>query len=280
MSRRRARARAGGGHGGGGSERWLLTYADMITLLMALFIVMFAVSVVDQRKFDEVSRSLREAFSGKLLTGAGSIRPEPSAAGEAERAPVEAVAAIAPLAPEVVPAERLPPARRAAAAARREEQELRALKRRIDAWIARRGLGARVRTAVDRRGLVIRVLTDDVLFRSGDAALRPAGRALLADVGRLLQLDRRHPIAVDGHTDSVPIGTDRYPSNWELSGARASSVVRVLAAGAALDPARFSATGYGAERPRSSNATTVGRRANRRVEIALLRLERPTSRIP
>lgn len=267
-SGRRSR-RGGGDHGAAGHERWLLTWADLLTLLLALFIVMYAASVVDKRKAADISRSLQEAFAGKVLRGGGSIR-EQSTADKTE-APVETLAAIAPLSPRVADERQLTPDRRAAAAARVEEQELTALKRRLDAVITQKRLGTEVQTSVERKGLVIRVITDDVLFPSGSAAMSPHGTELLGELRGVLQVDREHPIAVDGHTDSQPIATPRFPDNWELSTARATSVVRGLA-GPALSPSRFSATGHAAEQPRSSNASDAGRRANRRVEISLTRL--------
>jgi chemotaxis protein MotB len=267
-SGRRSR-RGGGGHGAANHERWLLTWADLLTLLLALFIVMYAASVVDKRKAADITKSLQEAFAGRVLKGGGSIRDESSA--DKSQAPVAAVAAIAPLTPRVAEEKTLAPARRAAAAARVEEQELSALKRRLDAVIAQKGLGPDVQTAVERKGLVIRVVTDDVLFASGSAELSPEGGQLLDQLKSVLKVDREHPIAVDGHTDAVPISTGRFPDNWELSAARATSVVRRLA-GTVLDPARFSATGHAAEQPRASNATEAGRRENRRVEISLTRV--------
>lgn len=267
-SGRRGR-RGGGDHSAAGHERWLLTWADLLTLLLALFIVMYAASVVDQRKAADISKSLQEAFAGKVLKGGGSIRSE-STADEAQ-APVEAVAAIAPLTPKVADRAALAPNRRAAAAARAEEQAMTALKRRLDAVIAQKGLGSSVATSVERKGLVIRVVTDDVLFPSGSATLAPGGAELLDQLRSVLQVDREHPIAVDGHTDAMPIATGRFPDNWELSAARATSVVRRLA-GTALAPSRFSATGHAAEQPRATNGSDAGRRANRRVEIALTRL--------
>lgn len=258
-------------------ERWLLTYADMITLLMALFIVMFSVSVVDQQKLDVVSRSFQQAFNGKVLTGGGSIRKEPTGEGGPKQ-PIEQIAAIAPIVPDLTRSDQRRAQDRVAAAGR-EERELIELKRRIDEAIRARGLRARVETAVERRGLVIRVITDDVLFASGSAALRPSGRRLLDGIARVLRVDTRHPIAVDGHTDNVPIATDRFPDNLELSASRATSVARFLI-GRSLAAARFAATGHGAQQPRASNATGPGRRTNRRVEIALTRLESPVSPTP
>jgi chemotaxis protein MotB len=247
-------------------ERWLLTWADLLTLLLALFIVMYAASAVNTSKAEAITASLQQAFSGKVLTGNGSIRQEQKA-----EEPVEAIAQIAPLAPKVVQPQDLPKDKREAAAGRQEQSELQALKRRLDAVIKAKGLDANVRTTVERRGLVVRVITDQVLFASGSATLAPAGGRLLQEIRNVLRIDRKHPIAVDGHTDSQPIASERFPDNWELSGSRAASVVRFLA-GAELAPSRFSATGYGDQVPLASNATRVGRQQNRRVEIALTRL--------
>ena len=267
--RRRGRRGQQGGHEN--HERWLLTYADMLTLLVALFIVMFAVSMVDQRKFEEVAKSLQEAFAGKSLPGGGSIKPDRSGASGVS-SPLQEVAAIQPLSVVQAQDRKQRPSEERARAARREQLELEGLKRRVDARLAAHGLQGRVETSVERRGLVMRILTDDVLFASGSDDLRPEGVEILDEIAGVLRLDARHPIAVDGHTDAVPISTSRFPSNWELSAARASRVVRRLA-GWAIDPRRLSATGYGQERPRAPNATAAGRQQNRRVEISLTRLE-------
>jgi chemotaxis protein MotB len=258
------RKRGGGGHEN--HERWLLTWADLLTLLLALFIVMYAASAVNTSKAEAITQSLQQAFSGKIITGNGSIRQEQKA-----DEPVEAIAQIAPLAPTVIPEEKLPKSDREKAAGRAEQAELEALKRRLDAKIKAKGLNASVETTVERRGLVVRVITDQILFASGDATLSPQGGDLLAEIRSVLRIDRKHPIAVDGHTDSEPIATGRYRDNWELSASRAASVVQFLA-GSDLDPHRFSATGHGFQQPRASNGTPQGRQQNRRVEIALTRL--------
>lgn len=271
------RGRRGGAAKAENHERWLLTYADMLTLLVALFICMFAVASVDEDKFKQLSIGLQQAFTGKVLTGGGSIREDGGGGGDT-KTPLAAAAAIAPMTPDAIKDEELPSQARAAAAARREENELQALKRRLDARIREKGLGRRVETTVERRGLVVRVITDDILFASGEAVLQPQGRDLIALVGQVLRLDDKHPITVDGHTDTVPISTGRYPDNWELSAARATSVVRVLA-GESIPGDRLSATGHGSEDPRRSNASAWGRSRNRRVEIALTRLQNGTTSI-
>lgn len=262
------RKRGGGGHEN--HERWLLTWADLLTLLLALFIVMYASASVNTDKAKAITESIQQAFSGKVITGNGSILPEQKA-----DEPVKAIAQIAPLAPTVVSPEKLPENDREKAAGREEQKELEALKRRLDAKIKAKGLGANVETTVERRGLVVRVVTDQILFASGEATLSPKGDDLLQQIRSVLRIDRKHPIAVDGHTDSQPISTGRFRDNWELSASRAAAVVQFLA-GSELDPHRFSATGHGDQQPLTSNGTPAGRQKNRRVEIALTRLH-PTS---
>jgi len=118
---------------------------------------------------------------------------------------------------------------------------------------------------------VIRVLTDSLLFATGSAALESQGYPLLTEVADLLNVDQVHPIGVYGNTDNVPIQSGQYPSNWELSSARASTVVRFLIEHG-VSPARLSATGFADMHPLASNETPQGRAQNRRVEVVLQRL--------
>src|SRR5690606_28292073 len=123
-----------------------------------------------------------------------------------------------------------------------EEEDFEHLKRVLDAYAREHGFSRSIETMIRRRGLVIRLLTDRVLFDSGSAELRPEAAPLLVQISRLVSLNSSHPIAVEGHTDTVPIATGRFPSNWELSGARASSVVRFMV-GHGVSPSRLEATG-------------------------------------
>jgi chemotaxis protein MotB len=126
-----------------------------------------------------------------------------------------------------------------------------------------------VETTIARRGLVVRVLTDKVLFDSGSAEIKPAAKPLLDALARLLKTQVRNPIQVEGNTDNVPV-SGSFPSNWELSTARATAVVRSLIR-VGVWPGRLGATGYADRHPIATNATEAGRRRNRRVEIVLLR---------
>jgi chemotaxis protein MotB len=261
---RRRRHTDGAGHEN--EERWLLTYADMITLLLALFVVLFAISSVNVSKVKLLQQSLRDAFSGRVLSGGQTIMQTGNSI------PVRTLDTAPRVAPSI-PSIGTPstPAARASLAARREQDELQRLKRQLDAFAAAHGFKAQVDTVVTQRGLVVRLLTDNVLFDSGQAQIKPQGMPLLGEVGTLLGVDRVHPILVEGHTDDVPIATSQFASNWELSTARASAVVRWLI-GRGVPSRRFSAAGYADLHPLASNATAVGRARNRRVEVVLQRI--------
>src|SRR3954471_7736085 len=261
MARRVGRRRRGNAAHGENEDRWLLTYADMITLLMALFMVLFSISSVNTSKYDSLQKALQDAFSGKVLPGGKAIRQEGTTEQPEKPSPELPITAVAAALGN--------PTGQTPKDARKEDEDFRLLKARIDRWVKRHGLQKQVTTTIARRGLVIRLLTDRVLFDSAEADLKPASGPLLRKMAQLLQVDSIHPIAVEGHTDPLPIQSERFPSNWELSTARASSVVRFLI-GRGLAPRRLTAAGYAALHPIATNATAAGRSRNRRVEIALL----------
>ena len=260
MAAGRGRRRKKGHESEHADERWLLTYADMITLLMALFMVLFSISSVNVSKFETLKETLQNAFSPKVLSGGGSILPD----GGASRSPQ-------PPSQQPTPAAVPRQLEDRADQGRRDEQEdFRRLKRQLDAYARSHGFSASIETLIDSRGLVIRLLTDDVVFDSGSATLKPEAAPLLAKISALVNVDASHPISVGGHTDDVPIATGRFPSNWELSAARAAGVARFLT-GHGVAATRLEATGVADQRPIATNTTEEGRSRNRRVEIALLR---------
>jgi chemotaxis protein MotB len=252
-------------------ERWLLTYADMITLLMALFMVLFSISSVNVSKFVTLQRSLQDAFSGRILPGGRALKES----GGSTTSPT--VASTPPTQAPAVTADgagkggKIDAKAAAAAAAKAEQKDFKALKARVDAYVAKHDLQSKVTTIVTKDGLVIRLLTDKLLFSSGSATVQPGGRGLLAKVGALLRAENQHVIRVRGFTDPVPIHTAAFPSNWELSAGRAASVVRAFAQ-AGVAPERLEAAGRAALDPLSSNATALGRARNRRVEVLLPRV--------
>jgi chemotaxis protein MotB len=249
-----------GGHGGEheNEERWLLTYADMITLLMALFMVLFSISSVNTSKYKSLTESLKDAFSGHVLPGGKSIAKSGSDNAQSPTSS-SVISAIKPTTPSASKAAEL-----------KTEKEFQKIKKQIDAYAQKHGFAKQVETTITRRGLVVRLLTDKVVFDTGQAVLKPTATGLLSGVGRAINIDKTHPIMVEGHTDSVPISGSQFPTNWELSTARASVVVRFLIR-VGIDRFRLGAAGYANLYPVASNSTDSGRSKNRRVEIVLLR---------
>jgi chemotaxis protein MotB len=239
-------------------ERWLLTYADMITLLMALFMVLFSISSVNISKFKDLQRSLQDAFSGRVLPGGRSIKE----AGGSDQ--VETAGQSLPN-----PALQQRQGGLASAAAR-EQDDFQKLKAQIDAYARAHGLSTKISTRVDRRGLHVRVLTDRLFFDSGSADIQPDGLTVVSKLSQLFAAERAHPVQVEGHTDPQPIHSDRFPTNWELSAARASSVVRTMV-GDGVTAARLSAVGRAYLDPIAANDSVGGRARNRRVEFLLPR---------
>jgi chemotaxis protein MotB len=254
-------------------ERWLLTYADMITLLMVLFIVLFAISSVNTAKLEALSESLSEAISGKIVTGGASIQQTGATESTEPAAPEPPIPSIAPTIK--IESSKDDNASGSQSAAEREQEEFVKLKQQIDAYAREHGLEKSLQTSIARRGLVIRLLTDRVLFASGQAQLAPASNGLLTALARLLVTEVRHPIVVEGHTDSSPIASSRFPTNWELSTARATQVVRFFIRNH-VAPRRLLASGVAAQRPLASNSNETGRSRNRRVEIVLIRMNDPS----
>lgn len=260
-ARRRGRRR---GHAGehDNEERWLLTYSDMITLLMALFMVLFSISSVNTSKYKELQKSLQDAFSGKILTGGKQVM---NSGSDGKSPSDQASPAIAPIKPQIGQT-----STSNQKSTVKDDREFAKIKRQIDAYARKHGLSEQLQTVIVRRGLVVRLLTDRVVFDPGQAVLKPASLPLLTGVGHALNIDKKHPIMVEGHTDNVPIAGSQFPSNWELSTARASVVVRFLIH-TGLNKFRLGAAGYANLYPVASNSTASGRSKNRRVEIVLLR---------
>jgi chemotaxis protein MotB len=257
---------------------------------MALFMVLFSISSVNISKYQTLQQSLKAAFSGSILPGGRSIMQSGSQSTTAHTPATAEIPSLVPLNPVAASkanpsvasskstaggaqlnSKQLEAALNSMSAALKEQASLAALKQKLDAYSKAHGLSNEVQTVIDRRGLVVRVLTDQLLFASGQATLQPEGLPLLNEVAQLLNVDTRHPITVEGHTDNIPISSSKYPSNWELSTDRATTVVRYLIA-KGVNRQRLGAVGYSDLHPIASNATAAGRAKNRRVEIVLQRI--------
>src|SRR4051795_3945004 len=185
-------------------ERWLVSFADMMTLLFCLFMVLFAISSVNTSKFEELAKSLQDAFSGKVVTGGKAIMTT----GSSEHTQQTQVTPPLPsLMPVTQAAEGQAATRDQSELKRRaqeEEQELQALRKRIQALAKQEGVSANVKVTVRRRGLVIELLTDRVFFDSGSALIKPHATRLLVKIGHIIAGEHKHPVVVEGHTDSAP----------------------------------------------------------------------------
>jgi chemotaxis protein MotB len=234
-------------------ERWLVSYADFITLLFAFFVVMYALSSINEGKYRIMSDSISTAFGNT-----------PGAAGQ--------TGLLSPINPPsanslVIPMRRnLPPANKANEQSGPKREKLRNMAQEINKALSSMVDQGQVKVTEGALGITVDI-NASVLFASGEAVLNlEAVRALFAVAQVLAPTD--FPITVEGHTDTTPINTVVFPSNWELSGARAASVVKLFMA-AGVDGRRLSATGFADQRPVSDNATPEGRQANRRVAITI-----------
>jgi len=232
-------------------ERWLVSYADFITLLFAFFVVMFAVSQVDSKKLGRFTESVNVAFQtrGIFAPNSGSPLERGGSAGSA-------------LVPSVVNDK--PSLFRYSAASPRAQAVKDSLEEKIDAA----GLGSAVALRYDERGVVVS-LPEALYFRAGTANLRPESLADLGEIAKAVGT-QRGAIVVEGHTDDLPVRSPLFPSNWELSAARAARVVRYLVEEGGLDGARLSAVGLADTRPLVENTDEATREANRRVQIVVV----------
>jgi chemotaxis protein MotB len=261
-------------------EAWAIPYGDLITLLLAFFVVMYAVSSVNEGKYRVLSDALVAAFRGApktvdpvqvgtKQTGSGAdikvtLVQERTLAGQPNRL----------LAP--VPFDSKKPVpngtgrtgeAEGGVAARKLAGELEAVAREVEAAMA--GLVMQDLLVVRRKGGWIEVeIKTDVLFASGSAELSPTAIGAIAELAKVLRKSS-NPIRVEGHTDNVPISTRAFPSNWELSAARAASVVHLLAENG-VDPSLLAVLGFAEFRPATENDTEQGRRLNRRVLLVIL----------
>jgi chemotaxis protein MotB len=281
MARGHGRGRRRGGAEHESGERWLLTYADMITLLMALFMVLFSISSVNVSKVQALQKSLKSAFSPSILPGGKALAQQGSTVNASQAPPasleLQAIEPVTKAGASGLQGNSVSSQQSAAAtsgqetASQREQNEFAQIKHELDAYAAAHGFGASVTTTIEPRGLVIKVLTDDLLFATGSAALEGRGDGLLSEIAQLLNVDESHPLDVEGNTDNVPIHSAQFSSNWALSAARASTVASFLVEHG-VAPRRLTASGYAEQRPVDSNATAAGRARNRRVQIVMKRI--------
>ncbi len=209
-------------------DRWVISYADFITLLFAFFTTMYAISHVDMGKLEKFTGSMKEAFKTQKVSQ--------------HITPIEGIRPI--------------------------HQEAFQIEKDLRSIIEESGKIEGINITVEQEGVRLS-FSDSIIFESGSAEIKEEIKPLL---NSLLSLIKRttNPVVIEGHTDNIPIKGSRYSSNWELSSARATSVLMYLLKDRSVDPRRFSVAGYGEFRPVAPNTTPEGRAKNRRVDILFL----------
>jgi chemotaxis protein MotB len=223
------------------SERWLVTYADLITLLLAFFIMMYSMSKVDMKKFGAMTAAMNAIFEGGGMQSQGDSGVSLGVEATAIPTESESIAIM--------------------------REALDGLKHKVLDALAAKELEDIARVGLDPRGVVL-TIDNGYLFAPGDAHLRGESRWLLSKIAGVLAA-MPVEIRIEGHTDNVPMAGGPYADNWDLSTARATTVLRSFVRDSHVEPARLSASGYGEFRPVATNETAAGRARNRRVELVI-----------
>ncbi|WP_432493399.1 OmpA/MotB family protein [Kineococcus gypseus] len=253
-------------------ERWLVSYADMLTVLMALFIVLFALSQVDQLKFAQFKAGLQEgsASTNLVLSGNQGINEVDNGADPVNLKLLSGGDPMEPAQAQQV----LDSAQRAQSqadleAARDEVQDYREVIERIDQALAANGDQDQVTYRITADGLIVGLVADKVFFANASADVEPTGQRVLAAIGPILAA-LPNDLAVQGHTNSLPLSaTTRYRDNWDLSSARANTVVTRFIAADGVSPQRLSGTGYADSRPLYPHEDPKALAGNRRVDLVV-----------
>lgn len=266
-SRRNKRRRAEHEEEHEDSERWAVSYADMMTVLVGLFIVLYAMSQVDEAKYEELRNSLSMALGHpavSIIDGSNGAM-----SGDASFEIVPDVAGDAGFDPELVPPIDGDFSEEQAnlQTAMNEYARLQGLADRISAALAKEGLDDRVRYRISDRGLAIGMVADDVFFAADTAHLTETARTVIDTIGPVL-VDIEDDIAVEGHANVLP--STRYATNWELSSDRATQVLRRLVEAGGVPAGRIGATGFGAARPLEEAGGITALDSNRRVDLIIL----------
>lgn len=257
----------------GNNERWLVSYADFITLLFAFFTTLYAISTVDAQKMGKMVTSMRASFDSAVFNSGSRGLSLSQGSGGASSGSREILQSLAPESGINIKEVTLKGMEGLRSSSSKKqvlggEKALGRLKRNVESLLGWEVLKGIVRLHVEPRGLVIS-LGENGVFDSGSDQIKPEGKSLLDTLATSL-VSLGNYIRVEGHTDNVPIHNARFPSNWELSTARATMVVSYLITNFGLRPEALSAAGYAEYRPAASNDTEEGRARNRRVDIIVL----------
>jgi chemotaxis protein MotB len=229
-----------------GVPPWIITFADMVTLLMVFFILLFAIGTVEQDKWRQIKESLREALGADAIEELGTRQGLDVIQTRVDEQTVHAVDEVGAMV----------------------NREMEDIISEVEEFVFKNKLSGEVRVSSDERGAVI-TISDVVLFPPGSAEMTPKGRNTLSQVFDVLK-QFNYNVKVEGHTDNTPIHTLRYPSNWELSASRASEVAHMLIDDG-YPPERLSVEGFAEFRPKVPNTSLENRAINRRIEVVYQR---------
>lgn len=270
------RHKAAEGHRSG-QERWLVTYSDLITLLMIFFIVMYSMSKVDAEKFRAVAESLNISLgggtpsridmmnspSGPSIINSGVPQQSSKIPGSNSEPPVQQESNY-PVQNTTDNGEGNDSGK-----SNLEKLTIEGIKAKLDQFAKENDIQTRLVSSIEERGLVVSI-QDTLLFEKGSADVTTGSHLILKKIAAVLVAAPNY-IKVEGHTCNLPIHTVQFPSNWELSVLRSTNVVQILIQEGGIPPARLSAAGYGEYRPIADNNTEIGRIKNRRVDLVILR---------
>ncbi|QDP41054.1 flagellar motor protein MotB [Radiobacillus deserti] len=238
-------------------ESWLIPYADLMTLLLALFLVLYSMSEIDAKKYETLSEVFQKEFtSGTGIMENPSPKEDPEATSLDEQEEKK----------EETPEEEESPDEEAK---KQDQKELEEIQAKINSYIQKNNLTAQLETSLTDEGLLV-TIRDNVLFASGNADVRTQDLEIAREISQLLVINPPRNIIISGHTDNVPIQNSDFSSNWELSVMRAVNFMKIILKNDQLNPEWFSAKGFGEYEPIASNDTSEGRARNRRVEILIL----------
>ena len=223
-----------------GAPEWMATYGDMVTLLLCFFVLLFSFATLDVQKFKAIAVSMNGSLG--VLDSGMTLSMEPLINSFPGDSPTE------------------------------EIEEFKKLYGEMSQYVKENNLQASITLILDERGLLVRFM-DNVLFDSGKADLTPKAREIINKVAEIIRQNDKN-VRIEGHTDNVPINTYKFPSNWELSTARAVNVVKYLIEENGIEAKRLSASGYSDQHPVDDNNIPEGRRNNRRVDMVILRAEK------
>ncbi|XXM70679.1 flagellar motor protein MotB [Lysinibacillus sphaericus] len=242
-------------------ESWLIPYADLLTLLLALFIVLYAASSVDAQKFQELSESFNEVFTGGkgIMENNSPVEPQKKSQEEVKASAAANTEQKAELDKSEIERQ----------AFLKDQEELKELQEKINEYIKTNNLEVQFITKLTDEGLLL-TIRDNVLFDSGSAVVHNTDLDVARELSGLLVMNPPRNIIISGHTDNVPIRNAEFDSNWELSVMRAVNFMKIILDNDQLNPQWFSAKGYGEFEPVGDNATSEGRGLNRRVEVLIL----------